>query len=120
METNLYDRTGNAVAYIAEDAEHSIYTWDGRAVCYLVGDAVYGWNGRHIGWFLDGVLYDLQGFRVGSIQGKCPVITHVAPVKLIKLVKLVKNVRQVSFARPVFSSTYSATLLRDFVMQGAS
>ena len=120
METNLYDKNGNAVAYIAEDAEHSIFTWDGQAVCYIVTDKVYGWNGRHLGWFIDGVIYDNHGCRVGFIQRKCPVVTRVTSVKSVKSVKHVKNVRQVAFVRPVLSMGSAAMSLRDYILQGAN
>ena len=64
MEINLYDKNGYAVAYIADDREHSIYTWDGHAMCYLVNDMVYGWNGLHLGWFVNGVVYDVNGYKL--------------------------------------------------------
>ena len=45
MEITLYERNGRPVAYIAEDPEHSIYTWDGHAVCYIMDDSVHKYIG---------------------------------------------------------------------------
>ena len=84
MEINLYDKNGYAVAYIADDREHSIYTWDGHAMCYLVNDMVYGWNGLHLGWFVNGVVYDVNGYKVGFIKETCPVLTKLPRLKSLK------------------------------------
>jgi hypothetical protein len=35
-EISLLDTHGNAVAYIADDGEASIYLWTGEAVAYVV------------------------------------------------------------------------------------
>lgn len=61
MEITLFDRLGYAIAYIAEDADHTIYLWSGHAVAYLAGENLYGWNGHHLGFFVDGVVYNLRG-----------------------------------------------------------
>ena len=70
METTLYDKGGNPVAYISEDNGFAIYLWDGHAVSYLEGDRIYGWKGEHIGWFEKDIIYDSKGNRVGFTQKK--------------------------------------------------
>jgi sugar/nucleoside kinase (ribokinase family) len=52
MEITIFNRKGRAVAYIADDGEDSIYTWDGHAVAYVDDEVVHGWNGRHLGWLI--------------------------------------------------------------------
>ena len=50
MEKILYDKKGEAVAYIATDQHGAIFLWDGQAVAYLYEeDHLYGINGRHLG-----------------------------------------------------------------------
>ena len=119
METDLYDKNGYAVAYIAEDAEHSIYTWDGHAVCYLVGDMVYGWNGHHLGWFIDGVIYDVHGYRVGFIKSKCPVLPKMPTLKSLKFLKRIKYLRNLPYIKPWLKFGTSDMILANFILQGA-
>lgn len=120
QEINLYDINGEPVAYIASDMEHSIYTWDGHAVCYLVNDYVYGWNGLHLGWFIDGILYDVNGYRVGFTKEKCPHWVKFAPLKSLKYLKNLKNLRNLPYIKPWFKYDASDMLLLDFLKQGAN
>ena len=119
MEITLYERDGRPVVYIADDAEHSIYTWNGHAVCYILNDKIYGWKGHHIGWFHQGIVYDVNGYRVGYTKQTCPSVTYVEPVKCVKYVKYVKNVRNIPYVRPVFSTAQASVSLADFVRQDA-
>jgi hypothetical protein len=74
MEKILYDKEGNAVAYIASDYEGTIYLWEGAPVAYLFEEShVYGINGRHLGWLKDEVIYNSGGERVGFTSETCPV-----------------------------------------------
>lgn len=120
MVTDLYDKIGNAVAYIADDMEHSIYTWDGHAVCYLVRDMVYGWNGYHMGWFVNGIIYDVNGYKVGFIKEKCPTFPKLKTLKSLRSLKKIKNLRRLPYIRPWFKNSASSILLSDFLKQGAN
>ena len=119
MEITLYERDGRPVAYIADDQEWSIYTWDGHAVCNIFDDKIYGWKGHHIGWFYQGIVYDIHGYRVGYTKQTCPSVTCVEPVKYVKYVKYVKCVRDVPYVRPVFSTAQASISLVDFIYQDA-
>ena len=119
METNLFDYQGYPVAYIEEGTGRSIFTWDGYAVCYIVGEVVYGWNGKYIGWFINGILYDTSGNRVGYTSGRCPAATKAMPAKSAKHVKLAKSAHVTHHARPSLSASTMAVSLRDFLLQGA-
>lgn len=118
METTLYDRSGKPAAYIADDSEHSIYLWAGHAVAYVDGDNIYGWNGKHLGWFVGGVLYNLQGFRIGSVQEKCPYATFAEPAKYAKFAKHAKYAKDATSAPPALSASYSDDNLETFLKQG--
>ncbi len=119
METILYDNKGYAVAYIRDEIDRAIITWDGYAVCYLYNEAVYGWNGQHIGWFIGGVLYDLSGKQVGYTNLTCPV-----SIKGLPPLSVMKPLRSLSTMRPLhplpYLSMINATIsLKDFLMKGA-
>jgi 4-fold beta flower protein len=74
METILYNKIGEAVAYIAADYHRTIYLWEGLPVAYLFDEGhLYGLNGRHLGWFKDEVIYNHDGVRVGFTSSTCPV-----------------------------------------------
>jgi hypothetical protein len=74
MEKALYDRRGEAVAYIATEPPGMIFLWDGLVAAYLFEEYhLYGLNGRHLGWLVDDIVYDHEGIRVGFTSGTCPV-----------------------------------------------
>ncbi|MBN2123050.1 MAG: hypothetical protein JW821_02045 [Deltaproteobacteria bacterium] len=82
MDTTLFDKSGEAIAYIASDYRGTIYLWEGEPVAYLHEEThVYGFNGRHLGWFVDGILYDHAGQRVGFLFSTCPVPSGEEPRK---------------------------------------
>ena len=82
MERILYDKNGQAVAYIAEDHHSTIYLWEGLPTAYLHEDEhVYGINGRHLGWFKDEVVFTHNGERVGFTYATCPVSVVKPPPK---------------------------------------
>ncbi|MBW1802732.1 MAG: hypothetical protein JRJ85_18600, partial [Deltaproteobacteria bacterium] len=62
MDRSLFDKMGNAVAYLADDYHNTIYLWDGSPVAYLYEEVhIHGFNGRHLGWFMDDILYNDKG-----------------------------------------------------------
>src|SRR6266704_371891 len=66
-DIDLFDGRRQAVAYIASDADLTIYLWSGKPVAYLEGEDIYGFNGKHLGWFLHGVVYDPDGHIVAAV-----------------------------------------------------
>lgn len=117
MEVTLFDKNGIPTAYIAEDSEHSIYTWDGEAVCYLYGQMIYGWKGHHIGWFVGNIIYDLNGYRIGFTRATCPRLARLEPLKRLKRLKRLKNLRHMPKMRPLFKFQNSDQSLLDFLSQ---
>lgn len=119
MEITLYEANGTPVAYIADDGEQSIYTWDGHAVCYIFSDKIYGWKGHHIGWYSGGVIYDVHGYQVGYTKEKCPSMTRIQPIKHIKYIKYIKNIRYIPYLKPFFRNQRANISLLDFLKQDA-
>lgn len=79
-EISLYDKEGNAIAYIDTNDDMTIYMWDGKPVAYLVKKnnstnvktdlyTIYGFNGKNLGWLNEGVLRDKKGCVAGFIKG---------------------------------------------------
>lgn len=83
MEKTLYDKSGNAAAYIASDySRETLYLWDGTPVAYIYEEEhVYGINGRHLGWLRDDVIYSNKGERMGFTHTTCPVSIAKPPPK---------------------------------------
>lgn len=120
METTLFNVQGQPVAYLSDDGEKIFYLWSGHTVAYVEGETLYGWNGKHLGWFADGVIRDLNGYRVGSVQEKCPSAPHDEPPKHVKLARYAKAEKHAASVRPTFSTEYSDENLEDFLKQGVT
>lgn len=118
MEISLYDNTGHAVAYIADDNENSIYTWSGHAVAYIEDENIYGWNGNHLGFFVKGVIYDLRGYVVGSICEMCNYAVYAEYAKYAKYAPYAKCAKYAPFARPALSCAGSKEKLIEFLIKG--
>jgi len=105
MEIDLYDFSGEAVAYIVDDGEKSIYLWNGEVKAYIDDNSnIYKWNGQHIGFYEDGILYDLEGYRRGFIKEKCPVYTKYLRYKSYKRYKPYKGYKEYAQYKPYFTS----------------
>jgi hypothetical protein len=88
MQTTLYDKNGEAEAYVTDDYHNTIYLWDGSPVAYLYDDEhVYGINGRHLGWFTGDILFTNNGERIGFTAGACPVSIAKEPKKVEKMIR---------------------------------
>ena len=119
MHTTLFDKNGEAVAYMAMDFDETIYLWDGQPVAYLYEDQhIYGFNGRHIGWFLDQILYNDDGERVGFTNKTCPVDTSKEPVKAEKKPKDRRMPRWSAPPLPNLSFNLADRTLKDLLMEG--
>ncbi|HEX5104566.1 MAG TPA: hypothetical protein VFV87_12185 [Pirellulaceae bacterium] len=119
METTIYDVRNSPRIYIAADGERSVYTWDGHAVAYIVGENVFGWHGKHIGWFVADILYDIKGHRIGFTATTCRADTYAEPVKYTKFTKAERFKPQVPYRRPVFSQLHSNQDIDAFIRQNA-
>ena len=82
MERTLFNKNGDAVAYITDDYTQTIYLWEGYPVAYMYEEQqVYGINGRHLGWFIDDILFTNNGQRIGFTSNSCPVSVSKEPIK---------------------------------------
>ena len=119
MEKTLFDKGGEAVAYISDNYQKTIYLWDGSPVSYLYDEKhVYGINGRHLGWFMDSIVYNNNGERIGFTSNTCPVAIAKEPVKNKK--QVMDEIRPRWKAPPPTKlSPYSSNQnLADFLKEG--
>jgi len=119
MEKTLFDKNGEAVAYIRDDYHETVYMWDGYPVAYLYNDQhVYGFNGRHLGWFINEVIYNGQGERIGFTSNTCPVTIAKEPVKTER--RTMDEIRPKWSAPPTPKLTFNlgSQDLADFLMEG--
>lgn len=119
MERTLYDKNGQAVAYIAEDFHSTIYLWEGLPAAYLYEDEhVYGFNGRHLGWFKGEVLFTHKGERVGFLYTTCPVSVVKPPVKWKKSARHEIRARWTPPSAAKLGCQPAQERLADFLKQG--
>ncbi len=128
-EITLFDKNGDAIAYIADDDDMTIYLWEGSPVAFLVksGDAknpktdnfsIYGFNGKHLGWISEGIIRDHDGYTVGFIEGSINIRTSREPRKG-RQERTPRQSRQEREPRePRFSNNWSETPLKYFLKEG--
>jgi hypothetical protein len=120
-EVSLFDSSGAAAAYIAED--QTIYLWSGQPVAYLSPDSaggshIYGFNGKHLGWFINGVIRDHSG-KVACAIREAIASTQFEPFKAFKQFQPFKSFQEFPPFRPFFSQQWSEIPCSDFLNQGS-
>jgi hypothetical protein len=120
-EISLFDKEGEAKAYIAGDL--TIYLWDGTPVAYLNNSNdtwhVYGFNGNHLGWYINGIIYNNEGDTVGAQQDAINMITSIEIGKGIKSMTPFKSIKEMApIMRPILSRSWSRTPLIIFLRAG--
>ncbi len=119
MEKALFNKKGDAVAYISDDYDSTIYLWHGQQVAYLYDERlIYGVNGKHLGWFIDGIIYNNSGERIGFTASSCPVAPGNEPVKPKKLIKYELQPRWKENTLPKLKYTLADADLSEFLLAG--
>jgi hypothetical protein len=119
MERTLFNRNGNAVAYITDDYNETIYMLDGHPVSYIYDDRhIYGINGRHLGWFVNDIVFSDIGERIGFTARTCPVPVAKEPVKAEKYEKDELRPRWEAPPFPNLTFDYAARDLESFFKDG--
>ena len=119
MEKTLYNKDGQAVAFIADDFHNTLYLWEGLPAAYLYeGENVYGFNGRHLGWFRNEILFNHGGERVGFLYTTCPVSILQAPAKGKRIPLDEMKPRWGAPIMPKLAFKVAAEDLADFLRQG--
>jgi len=121
-EISLFDKNGDAKAYIANDL--TIYLWDGDPVAYLFKSGenwhVYGFNGSHLGWYIKGIIYDHDGDAVGAQKDATNMMTSMEGMKSMKSMKPMKGMKEMAPMRPMLSRSWSTTPFMIFLRAGGN
>lgn len=123
-DLSYYDSSGQATAYADDDA--TIYLWGGTPAAYLAHSTlsdsfdIYGFNGKHLGWFEKGVVYDHDGRAVGAVRSAFTTITELEPLKGLKELKPIQAIKDILPVKPVFSTKWSRTPLKAFLLSGSA
>jgi hypothetical protein len=115
---DFYDKSGRAVAYVAEDGE-TIYHWNGTPVAYLVGESVYAIRGRHLGWFDTGWIRDRGGAPVvftpeAGGSGPMKPMLKMKPMRSMRKMQPMRGMRQMQPMRPIPKMSWPATSAAEF------
>ncbi|HVW16119.1 MAG TPA: hypothetical protein VHB54_19975 [Mucilaginibacter sp.] len=121
---NLYDSTGNAIAFVDDYlTDQVIYLWNGKPVAYLyhnfTGTDVYGFNGKHLGWFEDGKLRDNTGYLLAetkeALGGR---ITYGESLKGLEGTPPGQKFRELQPVKPYFSDLWSSDEPGNYLLNG--
>jgi hypothetical protein len=119
VEKALFNKNGDAVAYLSDDYNSTIYLWHGQQVAYLFNERmIYGINGKHLGWFIDGIIFNNSGERIGFTASACPVAPANEPVKPKKLLKDEVKSRWKENPLPKLKFTCTDADLSEFLVDG--
>jgi hypothetical protein len=119
MERTLFNKNGDAVAYLTDNYYKAIYMLDGHPVAYLYEDRhIYGINGRHLGWFINDMVFNHNGERTGFTSSTCPVPVANEPVKAEKFYMDELRPRWAAPPFPNLSFDYATQDLETFLRKG--
>lgn len=113
----LFNKDGNATAYI-DDADNTIFLWDGTPVAYLDNEDIYGFNGKHLGWFEDGIIWNHNGERNGFNKNSLPVFAQFEPFKAFKQFKPFRAFKENVPFKPFKSNSIAQMDLEKFLRFG--
>lgn len=119
QEVTLFDKNGEAIAYIDYDEDATIFLWKGTPVAFLENDGgdicVFGFNGEFLGWYENGIIYDRKGYAVGARKGTVNMITKIEPIKSIQEIT---PIRPITPIKPIWSNRWRSTSLFEFLYFG--
>jgi len=110
MSANLYNRDGEAIAYLEEDG--AIFSFDGDALGYLVDQQVYDYGGNFLGWFQNGWLHDRYNdpalFTRDARGGPLKPLPSLPSLKSLQSLRPLKSLRELPPLQPLRGSNWSA------------
>jgi len=123
-ETTLFDRTGEATAYVV-NATGNIFLWDGTPAAYLESSrsrmpfSVYGFNGEHLAWFDGQLMRDHSGGVIAFVRGAVTnVIPRIEPIKSIKKIIPIKRIKRIEPILPLARNSFSNQSLQQLLESG--
>lgn len=118
-ETTLFDKNGNAIAYITHHDDDTIYTFNGEPCAYIdKNNNLYGFNGKHLGWFENNIIWDHNGRRIGFVQSTAPVLVKFEPFKGFRQFKPFKGFKEFAPFKPIKTMENSQNDFLSFLLDG--
>ncbi len=120
QQTSLFDREGEARAYIDYEQDATIFLWDGTPVAFLEkhGEGVFGFNGLFIGWYEEGIIYDKSGDVVGARIGAANMRPKMEKMKRMQKMTPMRPMTRMKPMKPIWTSKWSSTTLIEFLYSG--
>jgi len=121
-QTSLYDREGEAIAYIDYDKDATIFMWNGTPIAFFEKRdrdmCVFGFNGSFLGWYEDGIIYDKYGYIVGARKEAINKITKFEGMKKIQKFVPMRPITPIVTPILISKNSWSNTSLTEFLCAG--
>jgi len=117
-EITIFDKRGEAVAYIDTSQDNTIYLWDGQPVAFLRGENVYENDGKHLGQLKNGRLNDHDGNCVGVLEGATSMLTQIPSIKGIKGIRPIRGIPEIPPIPAIPSMSWSRMPLELWLSAG--
>jgi hypothetical protein len=122
QQISIFNKEGEARAYIDFDKNGTIYMWDGSPVAFITTKGkdmcIIGFNGNFLGWYIDGIVYDKKGEVVGARQGALNMNTKIEKIKGIQKITPIRPITPITPIRPMLKNNWSNTSLSEFLFSG--
>ena len=124
QQISLFDRNGEARAYIDFGRNTTIFMWDGTPVAFLEragrNFGVIGFNGQFLGWYNMelGIMYDRRGNVVGARRGAINMAERPERAKGAQRAMPARPATPAAPAQPVFNNRWSNLSLTEFLHIG--
>lgn len=122
QQISLYDRGGEARAYIDYDEDATIFMWNGTPVAFIEKEGsdlcIFGFKGNFLGWYEDGIIYNKEGYIVGAREDAVNIITKIEKIKSIQKITPIRPITPITPIQPILKSSWSNTSLTEFLYHG--
>ena len=122
QQLSLYDRDGEARAYIDYNEDATIFMWNGQPVAFVEKDGrdlcVFGFNGLFLGWYKGGVIYDKQGYVVGANKEVLNTIVKIEGIKGIQKITPIRPITPITPIQPILMNSWGRNSLIGFLYEG--
>src|SRR5690606_16764012 len=123
QQISLYDKDGEARAYIDYDQDATIFLWDGTPVAFIKKDGgnacIFDFRSGFFGWYKEGIVYDKKGFMVGARKDAVSMmVPKFEGMKGIQKMTPIRSVTPVTPMQPILMSSWSNTSLTEFLYWG--
>lgn len=122
QQTTLFNRSGDAIAYIDEQKDQTIFLWDGTPVAFLIKERndflIVGFNRQVLGWYVNGVVYDSKGAIIGGRKDALSIYTRIEGMKSLQKMVPIKPIAPLTPVQPILKRSWSSQELGELLSSG--